>query len=70
MIFYCLTAWLTLLRSITRRLPSNLLNRILRDLVIEGDLIMALGHWYFVAPTNDMQGTQRIVFLLIFGDQT
>ncbi|KAG9032163.1 hypothetical protein FS837_002793 [Tulasnella sp. UAMH 9824] len=66
LIFYYLTAWLTVLLSITRRLSPDLLNKILRDLVIEGDLIMVIGHWYFAEPPFDMDGTQRIVFYYVW----
>ncbi|KAG8912447.1 hypothetical protein FRC00_004492, partial [Tulasnella sp. 408] len=42
---------------------------ILRDLVIEGDMIMVLGHWYFAAPTNDMQDSACEGFLLELAEQ-
>ncbi|KAG9040437.1 hypothetical protein FS837_000613 [Tulasnella sp. UAMH 9824] len=55
---------LSMLWAITRRLSPNLLNKILRDLVIEGDLIMVIGHWYFAEPPFDMDDAAFEGFLL------
>ncbi|KIO27712.1 hypothetical protein M407DRAFT_23027 [Tulasnella calospora MUT 4182] len=46
---------ISVLWAITCHLSSDLRRRLIYDLVVEGDLVMAIGHWFFLAQTTDAQ---------------
>ncbi|KAG9039676.1 hypothetical protein FS837_000938, partial [Tulasnella sp. UAMH 9824] len=46
---------LSVLWAITSCLSSDLRKKLIYDLVVEGDFIMAIGHWFFIPQTNESQ---------------
>ncbi|KAG8928657.1 hypothetical protein FRC01_005601 [Tulasnella sp. 417] len=46
---------LCVLWTITRCLSPDLRKKLVYDAVVEGDLVMVIGHWFFVAQTIDAQ---------------
>ncbi|KAG9040441.1 hypothetical protein FS837_000610 [Tulasnella sp. UAMH 9824] len=46
---------LTVLWSITHSFSPELRIKLIYDLVVEGDLVMVIGHWFFIPQTIDVQ---------------